>query len=69
MADEALTRRTDGKYEEHLGNKWLAEYYEDVDTGLWSVDVFFHDVPEWASRDFPSLEDARAAARDYLNQR
>lgn len=61
-------QRTDGKYEEWLDDTWSAEYAEDIVTGLWRVDVFQHDVPEWTATDFESLEAARQAAQYYYAQ-
>jgi hypothetical protein len=61
-------KRSDGKYEERLEDKWLLEYFEDPETGLWRVEVFQHDVSEWTSADFSSLEEARGAAHNYFDQ-
>ena len=63
-----LVKRPDGKHEEELGENWVAEYTENPRTGLWEVDIMKHDVPEWHSTDYESLEDARQAARDHYEQ-
>ena len=63
-----LTKRIDGKYEEHLGNSWTAEYFESSSSGLWRVELFVHDVPEWVSDGYLSLDEARQAARNHFNQ-
>ena len=63
-----LVKRPDGKHEEVLGEFWVAEYAENPDTGLWEVDVMKHDVPEWRSINYDSLEDARQAAHEYYEQ-
>lgn len=68
MNNNSLDKRLDGKYEERLSESWLVEYSENPDTGLWEVEVFKNDVPEWHSLDYDSLEEARAAARDFYNQ-
>ncbi len=63
-----VTKRIDGKFEEDLGNNWIAEYFEAHETGLWRVELFVHDVPEWVSDGYLSLEEARQAARNHFNQ-
>ena len=62
-----LVERTDGKYEEMLGETWVAEYAEDTETGLWQVQISKHDVIEWHEPGFATLEDARRAAADYYD--
>jgi hypothetical protein len=61
-------KRTDGKYEEWLNDIWFAEYFEDPATGLWRVDVFQNNVPEWTSTDFETIEEAQQAAQYYYAQ-
>jgi hypothetical protein len=61
-------KRSDGKYEEKLEDNCLVEYFEEPQTGLWRVEVFLHDVSEWTSTDFSSLEEAREAAQNYFDQ-
>ena len=68
MNTDPLVKRLDGKYEERLSESWLVEYSENSETGLWEVEVFKNDVPEWHSLDFDSLEEAREAAREFYNQ-
>ena len=68
MNNDPLVKRLDGKYEERLSETWLVEYSESPDTGLWEVEVFKNDVPEWRGLDFDSLEDAQQAAYDFYNQ-
>lgn len=69
MAENSdLTKRIDGKYQEDLGNSWIAEYFEAPGTGLWRVELFVHDVPEWVSDGYLSLDEARQAARNHFNQ-
>lgn len=68
MNDDALVKRLDGKYEERLSEVWLVEYSENPGTGLWEVEIFKNDVPEWRSIDFESLEDARQAAYNFYDQ-
>lgn len=65
---EGVTKRADGTYEEKLGGKWLAIYTEAPQNGLWEVEVFKHDVAEWYSTEFASLEDARQAAQNFYDQ-
>jgi hypothetical protein len=57
-----------GKYEEDLGAGWFAEYSEDPANGLWQVEIFKHDVPEWRAMDYASLEEARQAAQGFYAQ-
>jgi len=66
--EDAIMKRLDGKYEERLSEVWVVEYSENPGTGLWEVEIFKHDVPEWHSIDFESLEDARQAAYNFYNQ-
>lgn len=66
--EPAITKRRDGKYEQRLGDRWSAEYYEERQTGLWRVDVYHHDVAEWVSSGHASLEEAARAAREYFDQ-
>lgn len=66
--DDILTRRTDGKYEEMLGEFWLVEYSEDPDTSFWQVEIFRQDVAQWRSSDYISLEEARLAAHEFYDQ-
>ena len=68
MSTEPLVKRPDGKYEESLGDIWVAEYAENSETDLWEVEVLKHDVPEWQTSGYVSLEDARQAAHDYYDQ-
>lgn len=68
MNDTEISRRKDGKFEEQLGDNWTAEYSEDPGTGLWEVEVFKHDVPEWHEIDLDSLEDARRSAFEFYRQ-
>lgn len=68
MAEYPITRRVDGKYEQGLGDRWLIEYWEDPNTGLWRVDVYHRDVPEWMSEGHASIEEAERAVRNYLDQ-
>jgi len=63
----SITKRPDGVYEETLSDNWYAEYKEDEEYGLWTVDLYKHDVPEWHDVDFESLEEAARAAHDYYN--
>lgn len=67
MIDD-LQRAANGTGRETLGGRWTAEYSEDAATGLWTVEVFHHDVAEWRSVGFSTLEDAREAARAYYDQ-
>lgn len=68
MSTEPLVKRPDGKYEESLGDIWVAEYAENSETDLWEVKVLKHDVPEWQASGYASLEDARQAAYNYYDQ-
>ena len=63
-----LVKRPDGKYEESLGDIWSAEYAKNLGTGLWEVEILKHDVSEWHTIGYASLEDARQAAHDYYDQ-
>jgi hypothetical protein len=63
-----MVKRLDGKFEEALGEHWLAEYAEDPTSGLWDVHVFRHDVAMWHGTAYASLEDARLVARNYYIQ-
>ncbi len=65
---EPLVKRTDGKYEESLGEILVAEYAENPESGLWEVEILKHDVSEWHTIGYASLEDARQAAHDYYDQ-
>lgn len=66
--NDALIKRPDGKYEEILGGRWIAEYSEDSETGLWELEIFNHDTAEWHNTDYISLEEARRAAQNYYDQ-
>lgn len=66
--NDTLVKRPDGKYEERLDQIWVAEYADDPATGLWEAEVFKHDVAEWHSTNYASLEDARQAVQSYYNQ-
>ncbi len=66
--NDTPARRKDGKYEEKLGETWVAEYAEDPVTGLWQVEIFKHDVPEWRDIGYTTLEEASQSAKDYYNQ-
>lgn len=68
MLTEPVVKRTDGKYEETLGDTWVAEYAENSETDLWDVEVLNHDVAEWQTSGYASLEQARQAAHDYYDQ-
>ena len=63
-----LIRRTDGKYEEALGESWRAEYAEDPETGLWQVLISHRDTVEWRESGFATLEDSRRVAAEYYDQ-
>lgn len=63
-----LVKRLDGKYEESLGEIWIAEYIENPESGLWELDILKHDVSEWHTIGYASLEDARQAAHDYYDK-
>jgi hypothetical protein len=65
---ETTTRRLDGKFEEQLGGRWVAEYFEDPKTGSGRVEVFLHDVPPWVEEGVASLNEAREAASNYVDQ-
>lgn len=62
-----LVHRSDGIYEERLGGAWLAQFFTDAKSGLWSAVLFKHDVPEWRRQDFDSLAEARQMARAYCD--
>lgn len=68
MLTEPVVKRTDGKYEETLGDTWVAEYAENSETDLWDVEVLNRDVVEWQTSGYASLEQARQAAHDYYDQ-
>lgn len=68
MPEDKVKKRVDGKLEQRFDSKWIAEYYEDPDTGLWRVDIFQHDAPQWSSQYFESLDEAQKAAIDYIDQ-
>jgi hypothetical protein len=68
MLTEPVVKRTDGKNEETLGDTWVAEYAENSETDLWDVEVLNHDVVEWQTSGYASLEQARQAAHDYYDQ-
>lgn len=63
-----LRQRSDGKYDQRLGDKWVVEYYEEPQSGLWCVGLYYRNVAEWVSVGYASLEDAARAAREYLDQ-
>jgi hypothetical protein len=63
-----VCQRIDGVFEETFNEVWSAEYAEDETNGLWRVDIFKEEVPEWQALDFDSLEAAREAAQDCYNQ-
>lgn len=64
----ALVKRADGKYEERLNDDWIAEYCKEPQTGLWQAEVLKHDVSEWQTSGYASLEEARQSAEEYYNQ-
>ena len=66
--NQILVKRLDGKFEERLDDNWLAEYYEDPQSGLWKVEIYHHDVPEWMSQEHESLEEAQQAAHNFFDQ-
>ena len=66
--NDIVVKRIDGKYEEKLDDIWSAEYAEDPATSLWEVEIFKHDIAEWHSTDYISLEDAQEAAHNYFDQ-
>ncbi len=68
MSAYPITKRRDGKYEQRFGGEWVAEYMEEPESGMWRVDLFRHDVAEWVSTDYPSLEEAEHAVLSYLSQ-
>jgi len=63
-----LRRRPGGTYEEILGGDWTAEYGEDPPTGLWEVVVLKHGTAEWRETGYPTIDDARRAAREFYDQ-
>ena len=63
--NDDVVKRPDGKYEETLGSTWTAEYAEDPETGLWTAQVFKHDVPEWRQSGYATLEECRLGARGF----
>jgi hypothetical protein len=65
--NNSLRKRLDGVYEEPLTGSWRAEYTEGADTGLWNAAIYKHDVSEWRSHGYASLEDAREAVRGYYD--
>ncbi|WP_455197563.1 hypothetical protein [Kaarinaea lacus] len=67
MQETVVAKRRDGKYEEQLGENWIAEYSEDPMNGLFEVEILHHDVSEWFASNFDSLEDAQEAAHEYFN--
>ena len=69
MQESVIIKRKDGIYEEKLDDKWIAEYSEDVLTGLFQVEIFYRSTSEWVSTDYLSLEDAQNAAHDYYDTR
>lgn len=58
----------DGRYLERMADNLTVEYFENTETGLWDVEIYLHDVPEWKSMDYISLENAQKAAYEYYNQ-
>ena len=68
MPQYPVIKRQSGVYEERLDDRWLAEYAEDPDTGLWRADVYHHDVAVWRSDAYVSIEDAQQAAHAYYDQ-
>lgn len=68
MLQYPVIKRPSGIYEERLDDRWLAEYSEHPDTGLWRAVVYHHDVPVMRSQDHPSLEDAQQAVHAYYDQ-
>lgn len=67
MNDVPIKRR-DGKYEQRLGEKWIAVYAEDPATSLWQVEIFNHDVPEWRDIAYVTLTEASQSAKNYYDQ-
>ena len=68
MVETLVTKRKDGVVEERLDGRWTAEYREDPLTGLYRVEVFHHDVSEWAANNYPSIEEAQQAAHEYYDE-
>jgi len=66
--DKDLVKRTDGKYEEKLGDIWIAEYAEDPATGLWEVQIFKHGGREWHGAGYATLEESQRAAHELYAQ-
>jgi hypothetical protein len=66
--NNTIVKHLDGTFEEQLGEKWTARYSEDPNTGLWIIEIFNHNVAEWRSQDFTSIEEAQQAAHDYYDQ-
>lgn len=66
--NDNLRKRLDGTYEETLHEDWKAEYFEAADTGLWSVQLYKHDVNTWRGDGYESFEDAQQAVHEYYNQ-
>ncbi|WP_455366357.1 hypothetical protein [Kaarinaea lacus] len=67
MQDTVVNKRLDGKYEEQLGDSWIAEYSEDPQNGLFEVEILHHAVSEWYASNYESLEEAQQAAHEYFN--
>lgn len=63
-----IEKRRDGKFEQQFGHKWVAEYYEDAQNGLWHVEIFRDNAIEWNTMGIPSLREAQQAAQDYITQ-
>lgn len=66
--DAPIIPRRDGTYEQRITDRWTALYMVDPDSGLWRVELFLADVPEWMSPGHPSLEEAARLARGYVVQ-
>jgi hypothetical protein len=64
-----IVQRTDGVYEERFDAVWTAEYAEDPENGLWTVDLFRHDVPAWREVGYSTRDDCRRAAVAYYDAR
>ena len=64
----SLRKAQDGTLEETLGESWTVAYSEEPATGLWTAVVYKHDVIEWRSGGYASLEDARQAAEEFYKQ-
>jgi hypothetical protein len=65
--NDFLQKRLDGVYEESLGGSSRAEYSEAADTGLWIAVIYRHDVSEWHSHGYATLDEARQAAREHYD--